>query len=86
MKFRYSRHAEEELRRRSITRTMADEVLRSPQQVVTERGSRHAYQSRVDFGDGRIFLLRLIVDDSMDPAVVVTVYRTSRIEKYWRQL
>ncbi len=29
-------------------------------------------------------LLRAVVDDSADPAVVVTVYRTSKIHKYWR--
>jgi hypothetical protein len=32
---------------------------------------------------GKMFLLRAIVDDSVDPAVVVTAYRTKRIEKYW---
>jgi len=30
-----------------------------------------------------MFLLRIIVDDSLDPAVVVTVYRTTKVEKYW---
>ena len=38
---------------------------------------------KLDFGGGRILLLRAIVDDRADPAVVVTVYRTSRINKYW---
>ena len=31
--------------------------------------------------DGKIYLLRVIVDDSVDPAVVVTAYRTTKIEK-----
>jgi len=39
----------------------------------------------VDFGGGRILLLRVIVDDAVTPAVVVTVYRTSKVAKYWRQ-
>ena len=85
MTFRYSRHAEEEMARRGIPRALAEEVLRRPQQVVPERGARRAYQSEVSFGAGRRFLLRLIVDDATDPAVVVTAYRTSRIEKYWRK-
>jgi len=85
MTFRYSRHAEEEMVRRGIPRTLADGVLRRPQQIVSERGTRKAYQSKVDFADSRRFLLRLIVDDAIDPAVVVTAYRTSRIEKYWRK-
>ncbi len=84
MKFRYSRHATEELVRRGIPRAMADEVLRRPQQIVPERDSRAAYQSKVDFSDGRTFLLRLIVDEATDPVMVVTAYRTSKIEKYWR--
>ncbi len=85
MTFRYSRHAEEEMVRRGIPRALADGVLRRPQQIVPERGSRKAYQSKVTFDDGQCFLLRLIIDDAIDPAVVVTAYRTSRIEKYWRK-
>jgi len=45
---------------------------------------RKVYQSKFDFGGGRMFLLRAIVDDRADPAVVITVYRTSKIDKYWR--
>ena len=50
-----------------------------------ERGNKKVYQSQLDFGSGKVFLLRAIVDDTVDPAVVVTVYRTSKIGKYWRQ-
>jgi hypothetical protein len=63
---------------------MADDVLQHPQQIVQERESRRVYQSKVDFGGGRTFLLRVIVDELVQPATVVTVYRTSRIGKYWR--
>ncbi len=84
--FRYSRHAVEEMKRRGIPQEIADETLRNPEQIVLERSSRKAYQSRVNFGNGRVFLVRLIVDDTTHPAVVVTAYRTSKIDKYWRQL
>lgn len=84
MNFRYSRHAEEEMARRDIPRALADEVLRRPQQVVAVRDTRKAYQSKVDFGGGRCFLLRLIVDVAITPAIVITAYRTSKIDKYWR--
>jgi hypothetical protein len=33
---------------------------------------------------GKIYLLRAIVAVDADPATVVTVYRTSKIGKYWR--
>jgi hypothetical protein len=83
MRFRLTKHATEELRLRSIPRQLVDEVMDQPQQIVDEYGGRKAYQSKLDFGGGRIFLLRVIVDDRADPATVVTVYRTTKIGKYW---
>lgn len=82
--FTYSRHAQEEMARRGIPQALVDAVLQNPQQVVAEQNGRVAYQSQVDFGTGKLFLLRALVVDTVDPAVVVTVYRTSKISKYWR--
>jgi hypothetical protein len=84
MNFRYSRHALEEMARRGIPQHMVDDVLANPQQVVDTPDGKKAYQSQLDFGGGRIFLLRVIVAEDVDPNLVVTVYRTSRIAKYWR--
>ena len=56
-----------------------------PQQIVPEYGGCNAYQSKFDFGGGRIYLLRAIVDDRVSPARIITVYRTSKINKYWRE-
>jgi hypothetical protein len=56
----------------------------NPQQIVIEKGNLKAYQSIVSFDDGRTFLIRAIVDDTITPAVVVTAYRTSKTRKYWR--
>jgi len=85
VKFKISRHAEEEMRRRNIPKGFLGPVLENPQQIVDEYGNRKAYQSQVDFGEGKIYLLRVIVDDIVTPKVVVTVYRTSKIDKYWRK-
>ena len=84
MNFRFSKHAESELVLRQIPREFVEAVLRQPQQIVPERPPKKAYQSQVDFGGGRIFLLRVIVDDTVEPAMVVTVYRTTKINKYWK--
>ncbi len=35
--------------------------------------------------DGKVYLLRAMVNETANPPVVVTVYRTSKIEKYWSQ-
>ena len=85
MRFRLSYHAQRQLERRGIPLARLESVLNNPQQVVPEQGGRHVYQSQVDRGDGKMVLLRAIVVDNTDPAVVVTVYQTKQIQKYWRQ-
>ncbi|MBI3992504.1 MAG: DUF4258 domain-containing protein [Candidatus Lambdaproteobacteria bacterium] len=85
MRFRLSKHVEEELRRRRIPREALELVLEVPQQIIEERIGRKAYQSQVEFEGGKLYLLRAIVFDGVDPALVVTAYRTSRIRKYWRE-
>ena len=85
MKFRLSNHAREEMERRGMPLALVESVLDNSQQVVAVKGGKKAYQSQIDFGDGRIFLLRVIVAYDVDPTVVITVYRTSKIEKYWEQ-
>jgi hypothetical protein len=43
------------------------------------------YQSKLGVGDPpKEYLLRIFVDIDRNPPEVVTVYRTSKIEKYWR--
>jgi len=43
------------------------------------------YPSQIRFDDGKMYLLRAIVDETGSPVKVVTVYRTTRIGKYWRK-
>lgn len=83
-KFRYSRHAEEEMKRRQIPQQIADQVLTAPEQELNQADGRKIYQSRIEMLPGKTYLIRIFIDPIEDPAVVVTVYRTSKIEKYWR--
>lgn len=49
------------------------------------RDGREVRQSRIPFPpDGAVYLVRVIVDLSPDLDTAVTVYRTSKIDKYWR--
>ena len=83
MRYSLSAHAADQLRERGIPPHVLDAVLAGPEQVVPAFRGLVAYQSRVRFGP-RTFLIRAIVDDSTEPPRVVTVYRTSKIAKYWR--
>ena len=84
MKALVSRHAQEEMVRRQIPRQWLDSVLESAEQRVPEPGGKEILQSRFTPGDGKMYLLRAVLATDKEPPVVVTVYRTSKIEKYWR--
>jgi hypothetical protein len=70
--------------RRGISAELLGQIIQSPQQIVPESMGRKAYQSVIDFKTGKKFLVRVIVEDENDLPIVVTVYRTSKIHKYWR--
>ena len=77
-----STHARYELGRRGIDPELLDNLLVDPEQIVKAYGGRKAYQLKFEEG-GRTYLLRAIVSAG-EPPTVITVYRTSRIDKYWR--
>jgi hypothetical protein len=71
--------------RRQISDADVARVLSSPEQVLIVRPGRVVYQSQVEMGNPPvIFLLRVFVDVDHEIPDVVTVYRTSKISKYWR--
>ena len=43
------------------------------------------YQSRMERGDTpKIYVLRVVVDIDREPSEVVTAYRSSKVQNYWR--
>jgi hypothetical protein len=70
--------------RRKIPQEIVEQVLTRPQQIIPQDPGKKIYQSQLDCGDGKIFLVRVIVADEIDLPVVVAVYRTKKITKYWR--
>ncbi len=81
---RFTTHARKEMYRRSITQDQVEAVISNPGQILLGRNQRTIYQSKVSFDSGKVYLLRVFVDENASPSVVITVYRTSKIEKYWR--
>jgi hypothetical protein len=76
-------HAAGEMERRGIDVELVRTVLREPEQRLAFRPGREVLQSKALVG-GRMYLIRVFVDVDRSPAEVVTVYRTSKISKYWR--
>jgi Domain of unknown function (DUF4258) len=85
MDFRLSSHAEWEMTRRGIPLALVQAVMDHPEQRLADesRKGRWIYQSRLWFEDGKMYLLRVMVAEDERPPVIITAYRTSKIEKYW---
>lgn len=80
-----SDHAKTEARRRGISEATVLRVATTPEQRVAVRADREVRQSRiVDSASGKLYLIRVAVDSGRDGDTIVTVYRTSKIRKYWR--
>ena len=85
LRFHLTDHAKTEMARRQISEQDVARVLAAPEQTDSLREGREVYQARIESGDPlKIFLFRVFVDIDRYPPDVVTVYRTSKINKYWR--
>ena len=85
MSFVFSNHAIEQMKRRGIKREDVEMTMLHPDQILMEEDNPAiaTYQSLTN-ENGRVFLLRIIVNTAKDPNVIVTLYRTSKVQKYYQ--
>jgi len=80
---RWTDHALGNLASREIDRQEADGTLAHPESVVPGQPPRQVFMRRYfDKALQQEMLLRIVVEETMSEKVVVTAYKTSRIEKY----
>jgi hypothetical protein len=78
-------HARQQMARRGLSQETVHLVLIAPEQRLEIRPGRIVLQSRVRTGTPeRTYLVRVFDDTTTSPPEVVTLYRTSRVSKYWR--
>jgi len=84
MDFVFSKHAEEQMQRRGIDRKDVETVVLRPDQTLTDYENKDItiFQSLTK-EDGQMFLLRVFVNTTKLPNVIVTLYRTTKIQKYY---
>jgi hypothetical protein len=83
--FMFTEHALFEMARREISEEDIRDVLANPEQTEVIRAGRAVFQARRMMNEpSKLYLLRVFIDINTNPPYIVTVYRTSKIEKYWR--
>jgi hypothetical protein len=78
-----SQHAQEELIKRKIPISILQLILEHPEQIIEEDGLK-VYQGTFTINNDKIYLLRAYVNDLVEPNKIVTVYFTSKLNKYRR--
>ena len=77
-------HTRFEAQRRQIDLELMLSTVENPQQKVPSKGNRVVFQSKFyDKINGKEMLLRAIVELAGDTFKVISVYKTSKIDKYW---
>jgi hypothetical protein len=83
--YRLTDHARMEMARRQISETEVARVLAVPEQSEIVHEGRAVYQSQISLSESsKTYVLRVFVDIDREPPEVVTVYRNSKVQKYWR--
>ena len=81
----FTDHALFEMKHRGLPREIIEKIITEPEQQWEVRKGRMVLQSRIPFGDtAEIYLVRVFMDIDRNPPEIVTAYKTSKIEKYWR--
>jgi hypothetical protein len=80
MDFHFSNHALEQIEARNLDEYLLMETLYNPAEIVEEDGL--AVYHAIHVQNGKNYLYRVYVDDSVEPNRVVTAYKTSKIDKY----
>ena len=67
---------------RGISKEIVDRIISGPAQTI-EQDNLMVFQSIIEDARESRFLIRVFVNIHKTPPLVVTVYKTSKIEKYY---
>jgi hypothetical protein len=84
MKIVWTKHAEDRQKewekKLEITRQEVENIIRCPEQIVP--GDQHTLVAQSRRGNG---LLRVAFGDIGDKRKILTLYWTSKVQKYWKE-
>lgn len=84
-KYVFTEHARFEMKRRALNEEIVIKVIDNPEQQWEIRSGRCVLQSRIIMNSSDTqYLVRVFLDIDRHPQEIVTAYKTSKVEKYWR--
>lgn len=83
-KIHFSKHAEEQIKERNLSKILISEALLKPAQIIEGKKGRKVAQ-KICYIKSKKYLLRIIFNEQKNSIEVITAYLTTKIEKYWRK-
>lgn len=81
MEFAYSKHALEQMHIRGISKDTVSLIMANPLGIF-HNGQEKVYHG-ITYTNNKRYLIRIFVNVSKQPPLIKTVYRTSKIDKYY---
>ncbi len=83
--YQFSNHSLEQMQVRGITEEMVNNLFKNPGQRLLDPfdSGKMILQSIFSDSNAKMFLVRIFINVSKKPPMVITVYKTSKIDKYW---
>ncbi len=83
-KIAWHAHAQERLVERGINEKLVKDALQHPDQVIVVGKNKILHKRYYDPYRRKNYLLRLFIEQHAEVWIICSVYRTSKINKYWR--
>jgi len=82
MNYHYSKHAAEQIENRNLDRHVIDDVIYLPDVIIKHDECLNIFQKIVYDKNKKPYLYRVFMNECKEPSLVVTAYKTSKVEKY----
>ena len=76
----FSNHARERMASRGISESEVNEAMANPDRIIDEAECKQVFQ-KISGGKNKK-ILRVFVNTCKEPSLIITAYKTSKIDKY----
>lgn len=84
MKIQYSEHARERIRSRNLTTDQIKEGIKNPDEKFQIEIGNVVHKVLKDDESREEYLLRIFYKEEEGRILIISAYKTSKIEKYWK--
>lgn len=82
-KIEFTKHALEEADKRNINVKIIEKIVKNPEQKIKTVNNRFICQELIEFENKKQYVVRVITEETETIIKIITLYKSSKISKYW---